>query len=181
LTEGSNMARIEIYSLITQYELLTKQLEQVNESLKTLAEQQAEYHYLLSIPGIGETTVIDLLAEVGSLKHYKHPRQLIKLAGLTLRENSSGKMIGQKRISKRGRRKLRALLYRAVLPLIRNNETFYDLYQYYISRKENPLKKKEALVVLCNKMLKIFHGLCQQEVLFDKERMRQDLSILQPK
>ncbi|MFP3721694.1 hypothetical protein SFC57_20110 [Niallia circulans] len=58
------MARIEIYSLITQYELLTKQLEQVNESLKTLVEQQAEYHYLLSIPGIGETTVIDLLAEV---------------------------------------------------------------------------------------------------------------------
>ncbi|WP_410796828.1 transposase [Niallia circulans] len=93
----------------------------------------------------------------GSLKYYKHPRQLIKLAGLTLRENSSGKMIGQKRISKRGRRKLRALLYRAVLPLIRNNETFYDLYHYYISRKENPLKKKEALVVLCNKMLKIFH------------------------
>ena len=121
--------------------------------------------------------MIDLLSEVGSLKNYQHPRQLIKLAGLTLRENSSGKYIGRKSLSKRGRRKLRSLLYRAVLPLIRNNKVFHDLYQYYITRTNNPLKKKEALVILCSKLLKVFHGLSHQEVLFDGERMRQDISV----
>ena len=54
----------------------------------------------------------------------EHPRQLIKLAGLTLRENSSGQHKGQKRISKRGRRKLRALLFRVMMPMIRHNEAF---------------------------------------------------------
>lgn len=178
LTEGIMMARIEINLLITQYELLQEQLEQVTDELKELAKELTDYQRLLSIPGIGEETIIDLLAETGSLSHYHHPRQLIKLAGLTLRENSSGKRIGQKELSKRGRRKLRALLYRAVLPLIRNNKAFFDLYQYYITRTDNPLKKKEALVVLCSKMLKIFHGLCRNNINFNEEKMRTDLYIL---
>jgi len=178
LTEGTTMARIEINLLIAQYELLQAQLENVSEQLKEKAKELTDYHHLLSVPGIGEETIIDLLAETGSLSHYHHPRQLIKLAGLTLRENSSGERKGQKQISKRGRRKLRALLYRAVLPLIRNNKAFFDLYQYYLTRMDNPLKKKEALVVLCSKMLKIFHGLCRHHVNFDGEQMRRDLVIL---
>ena len=56
----------------------------------------------------------------------------MKLAGLTLRENSSGQHKGQKRISKRGRRKLRALLFRVMMPMIRHNEAFRKLHQYYI-------------------------------------------------
>ncbi len=181
LKEGVEMARMEIVMLIQKYELYTNQLEIVNQELKEMVENLAEFHYLLSVPGIGEETVIDLLSEVGSLQNYQHPRQLIKLAGLTLRDNSSGEYIGRKSLSKRGRRKLRSLLYRAVLPLIRNNKVFHDLYQYYITRTNNPLKKKEALVILCSKLLKVFHGLSHHKVLFDGERMRQDLSVLQPK
>ncbi|WP_275896478.1 transposase, partial [Serratia marcescens] len=45
---------------------------------------------LCAVPGIGNVTIVELLSEVGSLTQYEHPRQLIKLAGLTLRENSSG-------------------------------------------------------------------------------------------
>ena len=41
-----------------------------------------------------------------AFSQYENPRQLIKLAGLTLRENSSGQHKGQKHISKRGRKKL---------------------------------------------------------------------------
>ena len=58
----------------------------------------------LSVPGLGDATIVDLLSEVGSFSLYENPRQLIKLAGLTLRENSSGQHKGQKHISKRGRR-----------------------------------------------------------------------------
>ena len=107
-----------------------------------------DYEYLASVPGIGNVTIVDLLSEVGSLTQYEHPRQLIKLAGLTLRENSSGKQKGQKRISKRGRRKLRALLFRVMMPLIRHNQAFKQLHQYYTTRTVNPLRKKQSIVVL---------------------------------
>lgn len=179
ITESSVMARFEIETLIRELQFLEQKLEQVSDQLIYLAEQLTDYEYLTSIPGIGENTVAELLAETGSLTEYNNPRQLIKLAGLTLRENSSGQQKGQKRISKRGRSKLRSILYKAVLPLIQNNKVFYELYQYYISREDNPLQKKEAMVVLCSKLLKIFHGLSRHQVMFDADRMRNDLHCLQ--
>ena len=61
------------------------------------------------------------LAEVGDLRRFESPRQIQKLAGLSLREHSSGKHKGQTTISKRGRSKQRAVLFNAVIPLIATN------------------------------------------------------------
>lgn len=179
LTEGMEMARLEIVMLVDQFLLIERQLQELNNRLEELVTQLEEYEYLVSIPGIGTHTVIDLIAETGSLKQYNHPRQLIKLAGLTLRENSSGDHEGKKKISKRGRKRLRNLLYRAILPLIQNNWVFKELYHYYIERSVNPLKKKEAMVVLCGKLLKIFFGLSNHQVYFNADRMKQDLHCLE--
>ncbi|MFQ6341272.1 transposase, partial [Bacillus sp. AF62] len=84
--------------------------------------------WLSTVPGMGDATIIELLSEIGSFSYYQHPRQLIKLAGLTLREHSSGQHRGQKRISKRGRRHLRALLFRVMMPMVRCNEAFRQLH-----------------------------------------------------
>ena len=92
LTEGIEMARFEIATLVDQFLLVERRLEDINNRLEELAIQLEEFEYLVSIPGIGKNTVIDLIAETGALKQYKHPRQLLKLAGLTLREDSSGNL-----------------------------------------------------------------------------------------
>ena len=138
-----------------------------------------DYDYVASVPGIGDITVVDLLSEVGSLTQYEHPRQLIKLAGLTLRENSSGKQKGQKRISKRGRRKLRALLFRVMMPLIKHNRAFKQFHEYYTTRTVNPLRKKQSIVVLCGKLLKILHALCKKKMMFNEQQMMNDFIQLQ--
>lgn len=179
LTEGIEMARFEIRSLIMQYRLIEEQYETLAEHLQKIATEMPDYEYLISIPGIGPNTAVEVLSEVGSFTNYQHPRQIIKLAGLTLRENSSGEQKGQKRISKRGRKRLRASLFRAVLPMIRYNTAFRSLYEYYIERPDNPLRKKEAMVVLCGKLLKVAHGLCSKRQMFQADRMMQDLPIAQ--
>lgn len=178
LTEGLVMARIEIAALLKQYHLMQEQLNELTEQLLELAKQMTDYDYLASVPGIGDVTIVDLLSEVGSLTQYEHPRQLIKLAGLTLRESSSGKHIGQKRISKRGRRKLRSLLFRVMIPLIRHNGAFKQLHEYYTTRTLNPLRKKQSIVVLCGKLLKILHALCKKKIQFDEQHMMKDLYCL---
>jgi transposase len=116
--------------------------------------------------------------EIGSFKLYEHPRQLIKLAGLTLRENSSGQHKGQKHISKRGRRKLRGLLFRVIVPLIRHNDAFKKLHDYYTTRTENPLRNKQSMVVLSGKLLKILHGICKKKTYFNEQLMMKDLHCL---
>jgi len=179
LTEGEKMARFEIASLISKLKLLLADLDALTVQLEELAKQMTDYEYLASVPGIGDATIVELLSEVGTFTQYEHPRQLIKLAGLTLRENSSGQHKGQKRISKRGRRKLRAVLFRVMMPLIRHNPAFKALHQYYTNRAHNPLRKKQSIVVLCGKLLKILHALCHKKIMFNEDAMMKDLYCLQ--
>ena len=178
LTEGSQMARFEIATLIRQYRLLEEEIEEVNSHLAELAKSTEEYVYLSSVPGIGDATIVDLLSEVGSFSHYEDPRQLIKLAGLTLRENSSGQHQGRKQISKRGRKRLRNVLFKVIVPLIRHNEAFKRLHEYYTTRQQNPLRGKQSMVVLCGKLLKVLHGICKKKVQFDERHMMKDLHCL---
>jgi len=178
VTEGREMARFEIATLVRRYHQLEQEIESITQKLVELVKTSVEYEWLTTVQGLGDTTIVDLLAEIGSFSHYKDPRQLIKLAGLTLRENSSGQHQGQKRISKRGRRKLRSLLFRVMMPMIRHNEAFKKLHEYYTNRKVNPLRKKQSIVVLCGKLLKVLHGICTKHKVFDAQRMMKDIPSL---
>lgn len=51
----------------------------------------------------------------------------VEVAGFELKKNSSGKHKGQTTISKRGRRRLRRVLYHAVLPMLRSNPEFREV------------------------------------------------------
>ncbi|ANB59545.1 IS110 family RNA-guided transposase [Anoxybacteroides amylolyticum] len=175
ITEGQQMARIEIATLVRRYRQLEQEIAALTEELTALAQTTVEYEWLQTIPGLGEATIIELLSEIGSFHQYQDPRQLIKLAGLTLKEHSSGQHKGQKRISKRGRRRLRALLFRVMIPLIRHNKAFRTLHEYYTTRPVNPLRKKQSIVVLCGKLLKILYAVCVKQQAFDEERMMQDI------
>nr|WP_245590464.1 IS110 family transposase [Aneurinibacillus terranovensis] len=46
---------------------------------------------MLTVPGVGIVTLACFLAEVGDLQGYEHGQQIIRLAGLNLKENSFGK------------------------------------------------------------------------------------------
>ena len=64
------------------------------------------------------------MSECGDLKNYDHYKQLMKMAGLGLKENSSGTKKGRKHINKRGRAQLRKILKLTALSLIKNNDAF---------------------------------------------------------
>ncbi len=175
LTEGTQMARHEIATLLRQYRLQENEIEYVNSQLSEMAQTTMEYELLASVPGLGDATIVDLLSEVGSFSLYENPRQLIKLAGLTLRENSFGQHKGQKHISKRGRKRLRYILFKVIVPLIRHNKGFKQLHEYYTTRQQNPLRGKQSMVVLCGKLLKVLHGICKKKVHFNEQNMIKDL------
>lgn len=86
---------------------------------------------MLEIKGIGLVTVAGFISEVGDIRRFTSPKQVQKLAGLALMENSSGKHQGQTTINKRGRRRLRAILFQAVMPLVVKNQEFKQLHNYY--------------------------------------------------
>ncbi|MDP4098779.1 IS110 family transposase [Paenibacillus sp. P96] len=139
LTEGLTAARIELTALLDQYDLYCKQEETMMANALQILED---------IPGTQQMLTVAGFLEVGDLSNYDHGQQVIRLAGLNLTENSSGIRKGMTGISKRGRSRLRGILFRAILPMVTKNKEFKALHEYYITRKQNPLKKKQSIIAL---------------------------------
>ncbi|MEJ6949969.1 IS110 family RNA-guided transposase [Natronospora cellulosivora (SeqCode)] len=175
ITEGLEMAVLELKNLIQQYELLTTQLTKLEDTIIELLEEVPGAKEMLSINGIGAMTVAGFIAEIGDINNYNHNRQIIKLAGLNLKENSSGQHKGQTTISKRGRPRLRSLLYKVTLPLIRHNDQFKAIHEYYTKRPQNPLKSQQSRIALCCKLIRVFFALGKKQVEYDGKKMMNDI------
>jgi hypothetical protein len=159
LTEGNVAASMELHTLLGQFDLFNDQLETIIEQVMQILENIPGAAQMLTVPGVGTITVAGFLAEVGDLSNYDHGQQIIRLSGLNLKENSSGKRKGKTGISKRGRSRLRALLFRAVLPMLAKNEAFKALHKHYTMRSQNPLKKKQSIIALCGKLIRVLYTL----------------------
>ena len=129
---------------------------------------------LLAIKGVGTITIAGFIAEVGDIRRFKLPKQIHKYAGLELVENSSGKHKGRTRISKRGRRKLRKILYQVMVPLARNKE-FRTIYDYYVTRVKNPLKRRQAMIAVSCKLIRVFYAVLTKGVDYDRFKMMSDI------
>ncbi len=178
LREGQIMARQELRFLLDQYYLITSNLEEIMQQIEELLKQIPGSEEMMSVPGVGLVTVAGFLSEVGDLNNYKHPRQIQKLAGLNLKENSSGKHKGRTTIAKRGRPRLRALLFNCVRPLVAKNEEFKALHQYYTERSDNPLTKMQSLIALCCKLIRILFALGRNMIPYSGQKLRKDSTNL---
>jgi transposase len=148
-----------------------RQLSQAEEAMADALDQTGMAKNLLSIKGIGVVTAASFVGEAGDLARYEDWRQLRKMAGLNLTENSSGEHKGKTGISKRGRPGLRCILYQASLILVATNPEFKALYQYLKNRRENPLKGKQALVMIACKLLRVMFTLVKENRLYDPEKV----------
>lgn len=156
------------------------QLDRITAALQEETLKVPNVEKLLAVKGVGIITVAGFLAEVGDIGRFTSPKQIQKLAGLEPKENSSGKHKGRLSISKRGRRKLRRLLFQVVLPLIRSNEDFREVYTYYTTRKDNPLKGMQAMIAVSCKVIRIFYALLTHGMDYSSTRFRADITRPEP-
>ena len=175
LKAGLTEARMEIQDLIEDYELQTKRLERVNDLIKELCQQIRYADKPLEIKGIGITTVAGFIAEVGNITRFDSTKELQKLAGLELVADSSGKHNGKTKISKRGRKRLRYLLFEAAISVVGKNEEFKEIHRYYTTREKNPLKKMQSLISVACKLIRVFHAILTKGIRYDASKMLKDI------
>lgn len=171
---GLKFARQELSTLLEQYDLYSRQLEDLESQLSEQVNHLPGAEQMREIKGLGDMTIAAFFAEIGDIHQYRHPKQLISLAGLDLKENSSGLHKGQTTISKRGRRRLRRILFLAIRPLVAHNDTFHALHEELTKRSDRPLKKTQSLVALCGKLLKVLFVMGQRECAFDGAKLLRD-------
>ena len=173
--EGGEAARIEIWILVNDYIAKAEQLKRIDEYLEQKVMEVPHVEKLLAIKGVGLSTVIGFVAEVGDIGRFTDPRQIQKLAGLEITKISSGKRKGKPGISKRGRCKLRRVMYESARALINWNPAFSDVFLYYRNREQRPLGGMQAKIAVACKAIRVFYVILQTGCDFDEERFRRDI------
>lgn len=173
--EGGTAARIEIRMLLEDYESRNSRLQEVMLLIEELIKQIPMAEKRMEIKGAGIKTVSGFPGEAGDITRFSSPKELQKLAGLALVENSSGKHKGQTTISRRGRKRLRYLLFEAAMSLAGKNPEFGTLHHYYTTRKINPLKKMQSLMAVAAKLIRVFYAMLTKGVEYDPAKMLGDI------
>ena len=173
--EGTKMALMGLNMLLDEYYVYQQQMAVVMAEMEGILKQIPYAKKLMDIKGIGLVSVAGIVAEIGDVSRFDDAKQIIKYAGLNLVENSSGKHKGITRISKRGRKRLRAILFRAIMPMVAKNPEFNALHRYYTTRKENPLKKKQSLILLCCKLIRVMYAMMTKDVEYDGAKLMHDI------
>ena len=147
---------------------LKAKINEANNTLKQLidiAKKTPHFEQIVSIVGIGENLASRIIAELGDMKKYKSKNQIVSYAGLDPMIRQSGKYDGDHlSISKKGNKRLRCILYLAVVCNLRQakNDHIHNFYQKK-RQQTNPLKSKAAKIACVHKLLVIIYGLCKTQ------------------
>jgi transposase len=160
IREGAAGLSMDIRHVLIQLELVNRLILEIEDEMGIALGRIPYSSKLLSIKGLGTVTVAGLIGEVGDFKKFRTQSEIMKLAGLDLYEISSGKMKGQRKISKRGRSLLRKILYYAAIQTIRKNGILHD---YYTRLTDRGMKSMMALVAVSRKLLRIIHAILRDD------------------
>ncbi len=173
--EAPEAARMELKNLLNDMDVYASRLEELLQSLEEKMKEIPHVDKLMEIKGIGLVTVSGFMAEVGDIGRFDNPKQLQKLAGYAIVANDSGKHTGESRISYRGRKRLRYVLYEAAISAVGKNAEFREIHEYYQTRKKNPLKKMQSVVAVACKLIRIFYVILTKGVDYDVSKLLGDI------
>ena len=173
--EAPEAARMELRHLLNDLDVYGARLEELLHRIEIKLSEIPYVDKLMEIKGIGLITVSGFLAEVGDIKRFDNPKQLQKLAGYAIVANQSGKHNGESRISYRGRKRLRYVLYEAAISVVGKNAEFREIHEYYRTRQKNPLKKMQSVVAVACKIIRIFYAILTKGITYDAEKVRRDI------
>jgi transposase len=122
---------------------------------------------LQSIPGIGELTAWDILAELPDVEQFDSAQAVAAYAGLSPREHRSGSSIHKKtRLSKQGNARIRKAMY---FPAV-NALTWNPLVKAHYERLVAAGKiRMVALAAAMRKMLMICYGVLKHQQPFQAD------------
>ncbi len=141
---------------------LDTEIERMEKRLSQHVEQQSEWsekHSLLkSAPGVGDTLIYTLLAdlpELGSLNN----REISALVGVAPINRDSGRMRGKRRIQG-GRASIRTVLYMATLSATQCNPVIKAFYKKLVAQGKH---KKIALTACMRKFITILNTMVKNK------------------
>jgi transposase len=143
-----------------------ERLDEITEMLSSFCESLMieDLEIITSIEGIDTKTGAAFLAEIGSINNFSSHKNIIAFAGIDPTVFQSGKFEGTSRISKRGNRHLRRLIYLMSVNTIRVNAFFKA---YFLKRKKEGLSFKKAVMATAHKLIRVIFAMLSHKSYFN--------------
>lgn len=145
---------------------LEEHLQELSEILIEHCQSQMgeDIEILTSMKGIGNNSATNFLVELGGgVEPYKSHKQVIAMAGIDPSVYQSGKHEGKGRISKRGNRHLRRVIWQMSTKVIMYNDFFKE---YYLKRREDGLPYKMAVLATAHKLIRVIFAMLSNKTTF---------------
>jgi transposase len=158
---------------------IREMIKETEQKIEELCRQFPEYQYILTIPGFGPDVSAKVLGAIGDPDRFLSGKQVLKMGGLDLSANRSGKSSDKAipEISKRGKADLRYALYQAALIASIKNR---DVMIYYTNKIRGRAKEKgiqvKMRVKLAAKLLVIAWTLMKKKESFNPAYLKAELN-----
>jgi transposase len=149
---------------------IRERIKETEGKIEDLCKQFPQYQFLSTIPGFGPDVSSKVLGAIGDPDRFENGKQVLKLAGLDLSADRSGKGSDKAipQISKRGKADLRYALYQAAFIASTKNR---DFMRYFTNKLRGREREKgiqtKMWVKLSAKMLLIAWTLMKKKEAFD--------------
>jgi len=121
-----------------------------------------------SIIGVGNNTATAFLAEIGAIDNYASHKNLIAFAGIDPTVYQSGKYEGASKISKRGNRHLRRVIWLMTMRVINHNPMFR---KYFLKKRNEGQPVKKAIFATSHKLMRVIFAMLSKRSYFREECM----------
>ncbi len=162
----SALERTRIQSYFETLAFIQRQIRNLDACLAEACAKDERLPLLVQLPGIAFLTAVTLIAAIGTIERFPSAGALVGYAGLGARVHDSGQTHRTGRITKAGRRELRAAMVEAAQTAVRVNSHWKE----ELARLEPRLGRNKAIVAIARKLLVVvWHVLTKGSVDYNAE------------
>lgn len=148
LSLGS-LEKVNLHSDLDTLRFAETQLAQITAVMNEIAAKDERVIRLIHLPGFGVVTSLSVLAAIGDIARFPDAKHLVGYAGLGARVHDSGLTTRTGRITKSGRKDLRAAMVEAAHVAANS----HPHWQAELQRLEPRLGRNKAIVAIARKLL----------------------------
>jgi len=154
-----------IKAMVNQIQQLTKTIE-AQEKIISKNCTVAQVQLLKTFVGIGDSSAVGLMLEIGSVERFASAKKLSSFFGLHPIYKKSGDGSWGFHMSKKGRVVPRQILYMVAMVAIQKNALIKEIY---LKHTEKGMEKMAALGLCMHKICRIIYGMLKHNKAFDAD------------
>ena len=147
---------------IERIELLSRQIQELEQQIIDLTRNEADYKRLLKISGIGRILALTILYEMGEISRFQSARQFSSYCRLVPGVAQSGTVSRRGRASKQGNAYLKSAFNQAAVAAVRSYPRIRSCYERHLQRHRGSARKLVAYNVVAHKLAQAVYFVLKQ-------------------